>query len=180
MGYKGVLLYKDIPTSEWPEKVSGNYIYKIVDLRPSRQLPDDRPWRIMTDIEASQYSRELNDDFKNAKIDRDELSTTERVDLALSRAELFGRQMFLEFKRENVLGGFNKTEIRQMSTDLLEVERLMVGGSLKALLEALTELDLLTLTYLTEERVLRYGNAVREYLGLEAVSTQAELDDGVL
>ena len=66
-----------------------------------------------------------------------------------------------------------------MAKDLKDVEQLMRGGSLKALLEELAGLDLLVLTYLTEERVLKYGNAVRQYLGLPGAETQAELDDGV-
>ena len=179
MGFKGVLLYKDIPSKDWPEKSSGNYIYKIVDLGPSKQFPDKRPWRLMTDVEIRQYARALEDDLDNARIDRDELTADERIDLALDRAEQFGKKMFKEFKRENVKSGITKGEVRQMARDLAETERLMVGGSLKGLLEELANLDLLVLTYLTEERVLRYGNEVRAYLGLEEVETQAELDDGV-
>lgn len=179
MGYKAVLLYQDIPIKEWPPGVNGNFIFKIIDLPVSNQVPDKRPWRLWTAEQASQYSKELEDDFERNDEAFGKLSVDKQIKLALRRAEKFGQEMFEDFKLENVKAGLTKSEVRSMAKDLKDVEQLMRGGSLKALLEELVSLDLLVLTYLTEERVLKYGNAVRQYLGLGEVETQAELDDGV-
>lgn len=176
MDYKGILLYKDIPTEEWPDKAAGNFIYRIVDLPPSKQPPDSRPWRVMTGVEANQYSRELENDFENAKVDRDELTVDERIDLALDRAEKFGEKLFKRFKRGNVKSGLTKSEVRQLAKDLKDVEQLMRGGSLNALLEELSEW---TNPVVTDETVLEYGNDVRKYLGLDAVDAVTDLDLGV-
>ncbi len=177
MGYKAVLLYEDIPETEWPEGAQGNYIYKIVDLPVSNQVPDKRPWRLWTAEQATQYSSELEDDFERTDETFGRLTIDDQIDLALRRAEDFGKRLFRRFKRENVKAGLTKSEIRQLTKDLRDLKSFALDGSLKALLEELTELSN---PNITEERVIGYGNEVRAYLGLPAVLTQAELDDGVI
>ena len=176
MKFKGVLLYEDVPRDEWPDGVSGAFIYKIVDLPPSMQPPDGRGWRVWSSEQANQYSKELEDDFERFDERFGRLDIDQQIDLALSRAEKFGNQLFREFKRENVKDGLTKSEIRQLTKDMRDVKELIKDGSLKALLE---ELSSFSNPSIPEERVLRYGNRVRVYLGLSPVLTQAELDDGV-
>ena len=177
MGYKAVLLYEDIPIQEWPEGASGAFIYRIVDLPVSNQVPDKRAWRVWTSEQANQYSEELENDFERFDEKFDRMSVDKRIELALRRAEKFGIRIWNKFKVENVKSGLTKSQIRQMVKDFRDVEAMAKGGSLKALLEELSEISN---PALPAERVVRYGNEVRAYLGLDPVLTQAELDDGIV
>lgn len=178
MAYKAVLLWEDsqIDPNEWPDGVNGNYIHKIIDLPASNTVPDKRAWKLMTPEQVNQYSLELEDDIENTDERLGKLPLDRVIERSLKRAERFGERLFMKFKRENVKAGLTKTQVRQLAKDLREIEVLMRGGSLKALLEEMSEW---TNPIVPDATVLEYGNEVRGYLGLDEVELVADLDNGV-
>jgi hypothetical protein len=180
VGYKAVLLWQDseVNPRDWPVGVNGNYIHKIIDLPASNQVPDKRAWKLMTSEQATQYSLELEDDFINTDESLGRLTLDEVIDRSLERAEIFGRRLYKKFKRGNVKSQLTSAQIRalQKSSALKDVELLMKGGSLKALLLEMSEWSN---PIVSDETVLEYGNEVRAYLGLDLVDVVADLHSGV-
>lgn len=177
MKYKAVLLFEDIPEKDWPPGVSGKTVYAVTDLSPSKRLPDNRPWRIWDEAQALQYDIETIDDNEAAQERANLLTLDQRIDLALRRAENYGAKLFREFKRRNVKAGLTKDQVRSMSKAMVDIERLLVGGSLKAFLE---EIKLTTSQFIDDDTILEWGNKVRvEYFKIRPVESKNDLDLGV-
>ena len=177
MRYKAVLLYKDIPIKDWPVGVSGEFIFKIMDLPMNNQVPDKRPWRLWTPEQANQYSSELNDDFERFDERFDRMTDERKKLLALRRAEKHGEDIFRKLKIKVKDRVTKANDLIKIIKDFSDFKLFLESGFLGS---SLVELAAINTQDFTDDDMLEIGNPIRQILGLEPVETQAELAEGIL
>lgn len=90
-----------------------------------------------------------------------------QVKAAISAAMDFGKSLIIDFSAENILSGKTVAEVKQIATDLSELQLLLLSGSLYVSLDLITNY---TPTPLITQAVLnKFRDRIRTYLKLPPV-----------
>lgn len=172
-----VRLYSDLAVNDKPLNIPDTWPYQVVELGDSEDLPDDgKSWQLMTKVEYDQYTNDHLETYNTWATAFYAVPLIERVKKRILSAKSFAEDLMAEYGAENVLLGRTTDQVIQISLDLVEVQPLLVSGSLYA---SLKKMSIFTPTALVSSAtVVKYGNKIRVYVNLPVVTLQADLGNG--
>lgn len=172
-----VRLYSDVSSDLKPVGIPNTWPYQVKELGSGTDLPSDgNTWQLMTktnyDIYISNY-QSAYDTWSHTYY------ATPLIDIVKNKikaAQTFSIDMMAEYGAENVLSGKTVDQVIQISLDLVEIQPLLMSGSLYASLKKMSSFTPTSLV--SAAIVLKYGNKIRTYLNLATVSNQSDLGNG--
>ena len=131
-------------------------------------------WEIFTEQEY-QVLRPENDRKLAEWLDVYGPKSNEQLALiAIKNAREFGESVIDEFAAFNVLRGLDTENVLLIANSLKDIMSLLQSGSLYAALKAMSLIQPSEL--LPEEKVLEFGNKIRNFLRRDSVNTISELE----
>jgi len=163
--YKSVLDKPIGIPDEWPAEVA--------DIGEALELPPEylasKGWMLMSqedlDTQKATNRAKYNNWFNDyKKLSNKTVPIQTIVERKIINAQVFGNSIILEFAAENVLLGYDLTDIKNIIVLTSKVLAALQTGSLYV---ALDELELVEENaYISQERKTKYRNKLQSYLGI--------------